>query len=144
MTPMMRLQNPEGTRILIVTLAETTPVLEASGLQDDLRRAGIEPWGWIINASLAATDTVHPLLRARAAAERKQIEAVENGLAKRVAVVPMLAEEPVGADRLQALVGASRPGEPGAPTNRGSAHTRPPQPQISPPRGHRCRPSNAI
>jgi arsenite-transporting ATPase len=103
-TPMMRLQDPEQTRILIVTLAETTPVLEASGLQDDLRRAGIEPWGWIINASLAATDTAHPLLRSRATAEREQIEGVEGGIAKRVAVVPMLAEEPVGVGRLAALM----------------------------------------
>ena len=51
-TPMMRLQDPAQTKILIVTLPETTPVLEASGLQEDLRRAGIEPWGWVINASL--------------------------------------------------------------------------------------------
>lgn len=52
-TPMMRLQDPEQTKILIVTLPETTPVLEATDLQNDLRRAAIEPWGWIINASLA-------------------------------------------------------------------------------------------
>ena len=56
-TPMMRLQDPEQTKILIVTLPETTPVLEAAQLQDDLRRAGIEPWGWIVNASLAAAKT---------------------------------------------------------------------------------------
>ncbi|STU54587.1 arsenite-activated ATPase [Klebsiella pneumoniae subsp. pneumoniae] len=29
-------------------------VLEAAGLQQDLRRAGIEPWAWVINNSLAA------------------------------------------------------------------------------------------
>jgi arsenite-transporting ATPase len=122
-TPMMRLQDPEQTHILIVTLAETTPVLEASGLQDDLRRAGIEPWGWIVNASLAATETVHPLLRARAAAERQQIEAVEGGLARRVAVVPMLAEEPVGAERLQALVRANRLGQYGSPKSAPATQT---------------------
>ncbi len=38
-TPMMQLQDPEKTRVIIVTLAETTPVLEAAGLQQDLRRA---------------------------------------------------------------------------------------------------------
>ncbi len=42
-TPMMQLQDPEKTRVIIVTLAETTPVLEAAGLQQDLRRAGIDP-----------------------------------------------------------------------------------------------------
>lgn len=47
---MMRLQDPVQTKILIVTLPETTPVLEAAHLQDDPRRAGIEPWGWIVDA----------------------------------------------------------------------------------------------
>ncbi|MFI4939508.1 MAG: arsenical pump-driving ATPase, partial [Burkholderiales bacterium] len=51
-TPMMQLQDASQTKVLIVTLAETTPVLEAAGLQADLRRAGIEPWAWIINNSL--------------------------------------------------------------------------------------------
>jgi len=102
-TPMMRLQDPQQTKILIVTLAETTPVLEAAHLQDDLRRAGIEPWGWIVNACLAASVTSHPLLRHRARSELEQIGKVLDGLARRVAVVPMQAEEPVGAERLQAL-----------------------------------------
>jgi arsenite/tail-anchored protein-transporting ATPase len=64
-TPMMRLRDPDHTRILIVTLPETTPVLEAEALQSDLRRADIEPWAWIVNQSLAAADTTDPLLRAR-------------------------------------------------------------------------------
>lgn len=51
MTPMMQLQNPEKTKVIIVTLAETTPVLEAANLQQDLRRAGIEPWAWVVNNS---------------------------------------------------------------------------------------------
>lgn len=106
-TPMMRLQNPEMTKILIVTLPETTPVLEAARLQEDLKRAGITPYGWVINASLAATGTKHPVLAARAATEAPEIEKVRGGLATRHAVVPMLAEDPVGADRLRALVGRS-------------------------------------
>jgi arsenite-transporting ATPase len=103
LTPMMRLQDPEQTKILIVTLPETTPVLEAAGLQDDLRRAGIAPWGWIVNASLAATETTHPLLRLRAEAEFDQIAKVREEFATRYAIVPMQAGEPVGADRLRAL-----------------------------------------
>jgi arsenite-transporting ATPase len=102
-TPMMRLQDPEQTKILIVTLPETTPVLEAAHLQDDLRRAGIEPWGWIVNASLAVADTQHPLLRQRSAFETAQIGKVRNDLATRYAVVPMQAEEPIGSNRLRAL-----------------------------------------
>lgn len=108
-TPMMRLQDPERTRILIVTLPETTPVLEAARLQDDLRRAGIDPWGWIINSSLAATGTAHPVLAARAAAEQTEIAKVRDGLAQRHAVVPMQPDGPVGADRLRALIGAGLP-----------------------------------
>jgi arsenite-transporting ATPase len=61
---MMQLQDPKQTKVLMVTLAETTPVLEAANLQADLRRAGIEPWAWVVNNSIAArakagTSSVH-------------------------------------------------------------------------------------
>jgi arsenite/tail-anchored protein-transporting ATPase len=102
-TPMMRLQDPELTHVLIVTLPETTPVFEATNLQNDLRRAGIEPWGWIVNASLAATTTSHPLLVSRARAEIRQIEKVQRELAHRFAVIPITPEEPIGPTRLRAL-----------------------------------------
>jgi arsenite-transporting ATPase len=102
-TPLMMLQDSTYTRIIIVALPETTPVLEASALQDDLRRAGIEPYAWVINGSLAAARPADPLLRSRAAAEVPQIEKVRTALAKRVALVPFQAEEPVGAARLRAL-----------------------------------------
>ena len=103
-TPMMQLQDPKQTKVLIVTLAETTPVLEAAGLQTDLRRAGIEPWAWIINNSLAGANPISPLLRQRAANELVQIDAVSTHYAHRWAVVPLQAEEPVGAERLQRLI----------------------------------------
>jgi arsenite-transporting ATPase len=102
-TPLMMLQDSAYTKILIVTLAETTPVLEASALQDDLRRAGIEPYAWVINASLAGARPVDPLLRSRAAAEVREIAKVKETLARRVALVPFQAEEPVGASRLMEL-----------------------------------------
>ncbi len=102
-TPMMRLQDPERTKIMIVTLPETTPVLEASHLQNDLRRAGIEPWGWIVNSSLAAANTTQALLRKRAQSEHEQISKVRHSLAKRYAVVPVQGQEPVGAKRLTKL-----------------------------------------
>ena len=102
-TPMMRLQDPERTKVLIVTLPETTPVLEAAGLQEDLRRAGIEPWAWVINASLAAATTSHPLLRHRAAAELPEIARVQADLAQRHAVLAMQADDPVGVERLRAF-----------------------------------------
>lgn len=101
-TPMMQLQDPKQTKMLIVTLPETTPVLEAEGLQADLRRAGIEPWAWVINSSLAAAAPTDPLLAARADAERTHIERVQRAV-ERVAIVPWLVEEPVGREHLQAL-----------------------------------------
>ncbi len=102
-TPLMRLQDPNYTKVLIVTLPETTPVLEASALQDDLRRAKIEPFAWVINASLAAAHPTDPILRARASAEISQIAKVTEQLAHRVALIPFQAEEPVGVERLRAL-----------------------------------------
>ena len=102
-TPLMMLQDGAYTKILIVALPETTPVLEASALQDDLRRAGIEPYAWVINASLAAAQPADPLLRCRAAAEVQQIVKVKETLAQRVALVPFQAEEPVGTTRLMGL-----------------------------------------
>ena len=102
-TPLMMLQDSAYTKILIVALPETTPVLEARALQDDLRRAGIEPYAWVINASLAAARPRDPLLRRRATAELPQITKVKGELARRVALVAFQAEEPVGAARLAAL-----------------------------------------
>jgi len=104
-TPMMQLQDPRQTRVLLVTLAETTPVLEAASLQADLRRAGIEPWAWVINNSVAATSVTSPLLKQRARNEWHEIEAVATQYARRHAVVPLLEQEPVGAERLLELTG---------------------------------------
>ncbi|QMJ03281.1 arsenite efflux transporter ATPase subunit ArsA [Citrobacter freundii] len=104
-TPMMQLQDPERTKVLLVTLPETTPVLEAANLQADLERAGIHPWGWIINNSLSIADTRSPLLRLRAQQERPQIESVKNLHASRVALLPVLASEPTGIDKLKQLAG---------------------------------------
>ncbi len=102
-TPLMRLRDPAHTKVLIVTLAETTPVSEAAKLQHDLRRAGIEPWAWVINSSLAVAGSVDPCLGQRIDGERVQIERVRTEHATRLAVVPWLIEEPVGVTRLLAL-----------------------------------------
>lgn len=101
-TPMMRLQDPKQTKMLVVTLPEPTPVLEAESLQADLRRAGIEPWAWVINSSLSAASPSDPLLVARAAEERQHIERVQQSVS-RVAIVPWLTQEPTGSERLLEL-----------------------------------------
>ncbi|HDX8370576.1 TPA: arsenical pump-driving ATPase [Aeromonas dhakensis] len=102
-TPMMQLQDPKQTKVLIVTLPEPTPVQEAANLQADLRRAGIEPWAWLINHSLQQAAVRSPLLQLRAERQLPHVEAVERQHASRYAVVPLLAEEPVGADALRRL-----------------------------------------
>lgn len=102
-TPMMQLQDPKQTKVLIVALPEPTPVQEAANLQADLRRAGIEPWGWLINHSLQQAAVSSPLLQLRAERQLPHIEAVERQHASRYAVVPLLAEEPVGPDALRRL-----------------------------------------
>jgi arsenite-transporting ATPase len=107
-TPLMRLQDPEATKVILTTLAETTPVLEAEELQKDLRRANIEPWAWIVNTSLLAAAPTSPLLRTRAASEMPQIERVADELSNRHAVVPLLRDEPVGVEALNVLVSGER------------------------------------
>jgi len=102
-TPLMQLQDPAQTKVLIVTLAEATPVLEATNLQSDLRRAGIEPWAWVINQSVAAAFPTSPLLQRRAVNERSLIEEVATKHAARYAVVALQGVEPIGAQRLRHL-----------------------------------------
>ena len=106
-TPMMQLQDPMQTKVLLVTLAETTPVLEAANLQADLQRAGIEPWAWVVNNSVAATSltspVTSPLLQQRAHNELREINSVATRYAKRYALVPLLKDEPIGVDRLMQL-----------------------------------------
>jgi arsenite-transporting ATPase len=104
-TPLMMLQDSNLSKILLVTLAETTPVSEAAALQDDLRRASIEPYGWVVNRSLVASETTDPVLQQRAAHEKKELQRISSGLAKRLAILPLRSEEPVGVKLLLDLVG---------------------------------------
>lgn len=103
-TPLMRLQDPEYTKIILVTLPETTPVSQAEALQEDLRRAKVEPFAWVINKSILATGTRDPLLTARLSGEAKQIARVSERLAKKVFALQWLAKPPVGIDELSKLV----------------------------------------
>ena len=82
-------------------------MLEAANLQADLRRAGIEPWAWVINNSVAASSLsaplISPLLRQRAHNELVEINTVATHHAKRYALVALLPEEPIGVARLLQL-----------------------------------------
>jgi arsenite-transporting ATPase len=103
-TPLMRLQDAAYTKIILVTLPEVTPVSQAAALQEDLRRARIEPYAWVLNKSVLAAGTRDPLLAARLAGERKQIDRMATGLAKRVFTLAWLTVPPIGFAELSKLV----------------------------------------
>ncbi len=98
-----QLRDPEFTRILIVTLPEATPVHEAARLQEDLKRAGINPYAWVINQSFRATDTKDPVLAERGRLEQRYISEVRETLASRVALIPWQIEDPIGSERLRQI-----------------------------------------
>lgn len=100
-----RLRDPNFTRVLIVTLPEATPVHEAERLSADLTRAGIEPQAWVINQSLLASGTTHPILCQRGAYEVPFIRRVADKLSRQSALIPWLAEAPVGETGLEKLLG---------------------------------------
>ena len=101
-TPLMRIQDPAYTRVLLVTLPETTPVSQAAALQEDLRRARVEPWAWILNRSLLAARPRDPLLRARLQGEQRQVQRART-LSSRLYAIPFLSEPPVGSQALTQL-----------------------------------------
>ncbi|WP_216610866.1 arsenical pump-driving ATPase [Vibrio mediterranei] len=102
-TPLVMLQNPNLTKVIITTLAEPTPVQEAYDLQQDLQRANINPWGWIVNNSLVQDGIQAELLKERAASQQPLIEKVIQQYSSRTAVVAMQKKEPVGVSALNAL-----------------------------------------
>lgn len=99
-----RLRDPAFCRVLIVTLAEATPVIEAERLAADLQRAGIEPYGWIINQSLQTSGTRHPVLAQRRAAEAEFIRRVSEVPGRRSVLVPWAMDPPVGVEGLGRLL----------------------------------------
>ncbi|MDZ5610697.1 arsenical pump-driving ATPase [Bacillus pseudomycoides] len=99
-----RLRNPEETSVVIVTLAEATPVHEASRLQGDLKRADINPKWWVINQSFYATHTSDPVLRGRAQSEVQWIQAVQKESQNNCVIIPWQSDDIVGYEKLKALV----------------------------------------
>lgn len=103
-TPLMRLQDANYTRVILVTLPEITPVSQAQALQEDLQRASIQPYAWVINKSIAATGTTDPLLQSRLQGELRQMARIRDGLSERCHVVPWLPDRPVGVAGLDQLL----------------------------------------
>jgi len=98
-----RLRDPVYTSMLIVTVPEATPVHEAAALQADLRRAGIEPFAWIVNQSFSPLAITDPLLRRRAQGEHRYLREVTRELASRAALIPWRMAEPAGLPALRSL-----------------------------------------
>ncbi|WP_333812130.1 arsenical pump-driving ATPase [Timonella senegalensis] len=102
-TPHMKLQDPHYTKIVIVSLPETTPVLEAIELKRDLERANIAPWAWVMNQVLAGVETSSPILQERATAQAEPIRLARTESAQ-IFEVPMQREVPAGITQLRHLV----------------------------------------
>lgn len=83
-----RLRDPDFTRVILCTLAEATPVHEAAALQEDLRRAGIEPFAWVVTQSLVPVAVKDPVLAARRVQELRYIDEVATRHATRAVLVP--------------------------------------------------------
>lgn len=98
-----RLRDEKETEVVIVTLAEATPVYEAMRLEADLRRAGINNKWWVINASLLMTNTKSPLLKAKASSEIQWINKVAEISHGNFAVIPWQGEELKGEELLDLI-----------------------------------------
>ena len=98
-----RLRNPKETTVVIVTLAEATPVHEASRLQEDLNRANITPKWWVINQSLYATHTIDPILHGRSVSEIEWIKKVEKYSNNNYVNIPWKIKNPVGYEAIKEL-----------------------------------------
>ena len=103
-TPLMRLQDPDYTKIILVTLPEAIPVSQAAALKEDLQRARIGTFAWVVNKSLLASNTRDPLLQARLNSERRQMERVQALAQGRFYLIPWAATPPVGAKALGDLL----------------------------------------
>ena len=99
-----RLRDKNFTHVFVVTLPEATPVHEAERLQQDLRRAGIEPYAWVINQSLLASGTHDAILMQRGAYEIPFIRRVSDDLSNRCALIPWLKAIPAGRQGLANMI----------------------------------------
>jgi len=93
-TPYMFLQDTDFAKIILVALPETTPMREAESLQNDLRRAHITPYAWVINQRLSALKTLKdPVLKRRARSEVQIVLKIKKELSGKTYGVPYLTED---------------------------------------------------
>lgn len=98
-----RLRDPNFARMLIITLPEATPVHEAIQLQSEIRRAGIEPFAWVINQSLQPLHVSDPVLKRRRQNEVHHIHEVSESRYGRLALLPWMKQAPTGTNCLRQL-----------------------------------------
>jgi arsenite-transporting ATPase len=98
-----KLRNEGDTEVIIVTLAETTPVHEAMRLQSDLNRAGIHSKWWVINSSFYAANTTNAILKVKASNEVQWINKVNEISKGNFAVIEWMSEEVKG-EKLNDLI----------------------------------------
>lgn len=96
-----RLKSAE-TEVIIVILPEATPVYEALRLEDDLKRADIAAKWWVVNQSLYGTNTVSPMLAAKAASEIEWLNRIDEHAGGKFALIKWSPDEIKG-DRLLTL-----------------------------------------
>lgn len=95
-TPYMHLQDGSLSKVLLISLPETTPMREAAALQEDLKRAGITPYAWVINQSLSMQEQISDaLLKERASAELDVIKEIETKYTEKTFGIPYLPEKNV-------------------------------------------------
>lgn len=100
-----RPQNAAVTFPIIVTLPETAPVFEAQTLANDLKRAEITPWAWVINQSLPATSTSSPFLKAHCQSQAKAIKLACDGTQAQIVQLPYVLDDVGSVEGLTRFLG---------------------------------------
>lgn len=100
-TPYQMIQDPKITKVLLIALPETTPIREAESLQNDLRRAGIQPYAWIINQTLPTQKVIsNPILKEKRIHQQEVISVVQKEMSDKIYQVEYLTQTNV----LRALI----------------------------------------
>ena len=99
-----RLKDEKFTKILLVALAEATPTHEAKDLQEDLKRADINPYAWVVNRSFALTNTSNNLLCQKGLNELNYINEIKNDLSKKLVISPWIKDEINNEESLNKLI----------------------------------------
>lgn len=100
-----RLRDASYTSVAIVTLPEATPVYEASRLQEDLHRAGLNVDWWVVNQTFSSIYTTSPTLIKKQQAETKWLKEVRYISNNQFVAIPWVKTPPVGTQGLHELKG---------------------------------------